>query len=557
MGEVATAEAQPGSLDAFRAVLRNPGLRRLQLAWAGSNLGTWGYGVALSVFAYQHGGATAVGIVGLVRLIPAAIASPFLGVLGDRHSRRLVMAASDLSRVVVVGLGAAAIVAGLNPVIVYALAAIGVVTSTAFRPAQAAIIPNLAATPQELTASNVVSSSIEAVGMFAGPAVGGVVLAIWGPAAVFMLAAATFLWSAILILRIHEPPVDPADRPEARERPSFVQESVEGFRTVAREPGPRLLVSLFAAQSLIAGALVVFEVVIAFQLLGRGDGWVGVLSASFGVGGILGAAISGALVGRGRLAVDFGVGILMWGVPLIFIGLWPTPVVACSAMALMGIGNTLVDVSGMTLLQRSVPDDVLARVFGVLETVFLASVAIGAVVTPVLVHSIGSRTSLIAIGIFLPVVIVLTARSLFKLDASVHVPERELALLRGIAFFAPLPLPLQEHLAGRLVSRLVDAGDHVFEQGDPGDLFYIVAEGAVEIRIDGEVVAEVRPGGYFGELALLRDVPRAGSAIALRDTELLALDGEDFVAAVTGYASSREAAEAVVRSYGPGLGLPG
>jgi MFS family permease len=558
MDEVAT-ETQTRSLDAFRAVVRNPELRRLQLAWAGSNLGTWGYGVALSVYAYDHGGATAVGVVGLVRLVPAAIAAPFMGVLGDRHSRRLVMVASDLSRVLVVGLAAGAIVLKMNPAVVYALAAVGVVTSTAFRPAQAAIIPSLANTPQELTASNVVSSSIEAVGMFAGPAVGGIVLALYGPAAVFVLAAATFLWSAVLTLRIHEPVRTTSEENEESraERASFIEQSVAGFGTVAKEPGPRLLVSLFAAQTLIAGALLVLEVVIAFQVLGRGAAWVGVLSASFGVGGIVGAVISGALVGRGRLAIDFGVGILLWGVPLLLIAAWPDPIVACGAMALMGIGNTLVDVSGLTLLQRSVPDDVLARVFGVLETVFLASIALGAVLTPPLVDGLGARTTMVVVGAFLPVVILLFGRKLVALDASVHVPERELALLRGISFFAPLPLPVQEHLAGRLVSSLVDGGTQIFEQGARGDRFYIVAEGTVEILKDGAPIAEILPGGYFGEIALLHDVPRQAAARALRDTELLALEGEDFVAAVTGHANSLEAAEAVVRSYGPGLGIRG
>ena len=315
---------------------------------------------------------------------------------------------------------------------------------------------------------------------------------------------------------------------------------------------------LFAAQTLIAGALLVLEVVVAFQLLGRGPAWVGVLSAAFGIGGLVGAVISGALVGRGRLAIDFGAGILLWGLPLLFIAAWPNPAVACAAMALMGIGNTLVDVSGLTLLQRSVPDDVLARVFGVLETVFLASVALGAVLTPLLVHTLGARPTLIAVGAFLPVVVALWGRKLIALDASTHAPpERELALLRGISFFAPLPLPVQEHLAGRLVASLVDAGTVVFEQGARGDRFYIVAEGVVEILKDGSPIAEILPGGYFGEIALLHDVPRQAATRALRDTELLALEGEDFVSAVTGHATSREAAEAVVRSYGPGLGIPG
>ena len=552
-----TREEKTRALDAFRAVLRNPGLRRLQLAWAGSNLGTWGYGIALSVYAYDHGGATAVGVVGLIRLIPAAIAAPFMGVLGDRHSRRLVMALSDLGRVVVVGLGAVAIFLELSPGLVYLLAAVGVVVSTAFRPAQAAIIPSLASTPEELTASNVVSSTIESLGMFAGPAVGGVILALSGPAAVFAAAALTFLWSALLILRIPHGDDGRVVLDEGESHPSFLSQAISGFGTVAKESAPRLLVGLFSAQTLIAGALLVLEVVVALELLGRGDAWVGVLSASFGVGGIVGAVISGALVNRNRLALDFGVGILLWGLPLILIGVWPYPAVAIGAMVLLGIGNTLVDVSGMTLLQRSVPDEVLARVFGVLETVFLATVALGAIVAPAIVHALGSRKALLVTGAFLPVVIALTWRKLTALDRSARAPEREVALLRGIALFSALPQPVLEHLAGRLTPFTVPASTQIFAQGDAGDRFYVVGGGQVEIVKDGSPVAEVLPGGYFGEIALLHDVPRSAAAVAVKDSEVFALEGEEFVSAVTGYATSREAAEAVIRSYGPGLGLPG
>jgi MFS family permease len=546
------------SLDAFRAVFHNPQLRRVQLAWAGSNLGTWGYGIALAVYAYAHGGATAVGVVGLIRLIPAAIAAPFMGVLGDRHSRRLVMALSDLGRVVVVGAGAVVIWAHGAPVIIYVLAAIGVVLSTAFRPAQAAIIPSLATTPQELTASNVVSSTIESLGIFAGPALGGIVLAISGPGAVFAIASATFLWSALLTLRIRvdesQRQTGEADAPETR--PSFLQHTFAGFATVIGEPAPRLLVGLFSAQTLVAGGLLVLEVVVARELLGRGNGWVGVLSAAFGVGGLLGAAVSGALVGRGRLAIDFGTGILLWGLPLVLIGLWPHPAVAVVTMALMGAGNTVVDVSGLTLLQRSVPDDVLARVFGVLETVFLATVAIGAIAAPVLVHGLGTRPTLFVFGGFLPIVIAVFLRNLLALDRSVRAPARELALLRGISFLAPLPQPTLEHLARRLVSMSVPAGAQIFLQGDVGDRFYVVADGLVEIVKDGISVTSVPPGGYFGEIALLRDVTRQAGAVAVADTELFALEGEDFVAAVTGTSTTYEAAEAVVRSYGFGTMMP-
>jgi MFS family permease len=547
-------EEKPRSLDAFREVVRNPNLRRLQLAWAGSNLGTWGYGVGLAVFAYSHGGAAAVGLVALLRWIPAAIAAPFMGVLGDRHSRRLVMVLSDLGRVVVIGLAALAVWLDLSPVVVYVLAAIGVVISTAFRPAQAAMIPSLVATPEELTASNVVSSSIESLGMFLGPAIGGVVLAVSGPAAVFVIASVTFLWSAALISRVRPPEVQSSDEgaPAEGEKSSFLREATQGFGIVFREPNPRLLIGVFSAQTTIAGALVVLQVVIALELLDKGDAWVGITSAAFGVGGIAGAIASAALVGRGRLAANFAVGILLWGFPLILIGIWPNPVVALAALASMGLGNTLVDVSGLTLLQRAVPDEILARVFGVLETVFLLTVAVGAAVTPVLINAVGAKTSLIAIGCFLPVVIALTWRKLAAVDAASSVPERELALLRGISFFEPLPMPVVEGLARKLQPLSVVAGATVIRQGDVGDRFYIVADGRVEILIDDAVVNVIEPGGYFGEIALLRDVPRQASAVALTDCDLFALEGDDFVTAVTGHGPSSEAALGVIQSYGVG-----
>jgi MFS family permease len=564
----AATEEKTGSLDAFRSVFRNPNLRRLQLAWAGSNLGTWGYGIALAVFAYDRGGATAVGLVALLRWIPAAIAAPFMGVLGDRHSRKLVMVSSDLGRVLVVGLAAAAVFADMPALVVYLLAAVGVVISTAFRPAQAAIIPSLVSTPAELTASNVVSSSIESVGMFLGPAIGGAVLALSGPGEVFVIAAVTFAWSALMISRIHteddRPHEEEDDRPREGEDeqgegepPSFLKQVTAGFGTVLRERDPRLLIGVFAAQTFVAGALVVLQVVIALELLGRGDAWVGVLAAAFGIGGILGAVAAGALVGRGKLAGDFSVGIVLWGLPLIAIGMWPTPAVAIVAMGAMGFGNTLVDVSGFTLLQRSVPDDVLARVFGVIETAFLVTVAAGASLMPPLIAATSATTTLIAVGCFLPIVIALTWRKLVALDARAIVPEREIGLLLGISFFEPLPRPVLEHLASRLESFRVPGGTQVFAQGDLGDRFYVVAEGSVAIMRDGQTIADVGSGGYFGEIALLHDVTRQAGAVALADTELLALDGDEFVAAVTGHGPAEDAVAAVLQSYGMGLSLGG
>jgi MFS family permease len=550
-----------GSIDALKAVFRSPNLRKLQLAWAGSNLGTWGYGIALAVYAYDQGGAAAVGLVALLRWIPAAIAAPFMGVLGDRHSRKLVMVLSDMGRVVVITIAAFAIFFDASPIVVYLLAAVGVVMATAFRPAQAAITPTLVTTPDELTASNVVASSVESFGMFVGPAIGAVVLSVSGVGEVFLLAAVTFAWSAFMISRVEvdqeEEVREEAEVAAEAESGSFWEHALGGFRTVLVEPEPRLLVGLFSAQTLIAGCLVVLEVVIAIELLGEGDAWVGIIASAFGIGGIIGALAAGALVGRARLATDFGVGNLLWGLPLIAIGIWPHPAVAIVAMVAMGIGNTLVDVSGLTLLQRAVPDDVLARVFGVLETVFLLSVALGAAITPSLISVFGDQTTLVAIGCFLPLVMALTWRRLTALDSKAEVRTREISLLRGISFFGPLPGPVIEGLAGRLRPVRVTGGEHVFAQGDIGDRFYVIAEGEVDIVIDGERANLLGPGGSFGEIALLRDVPRQASAIAIGDCELFELDGDDFVAAVSGHGPSSEAALSAINSYGGSLSLGG
>ena len=379
---------------AFRDVFRNPGLRRIELAWAASVIGTWAYGIAVVVYAYEQGGATAVGVIGLGRWLAAAIASPFAAILGDRYDRRWVMAGSDLARATLIGGAALAAFADAPPVVIYLLAGLVSVASTAFRPAEAALIPSLATTPEELTAANVAASTIESVGIFAGPAIGGILLAAFGPGVVFLVTGAAMLWSALLIARI-----PPSAEPKAeREAVSVIDEFLAGFRTIARERRMRLLVGLFSAQTFVDGMLSVLIVVIALKLLDTGPSGVGFLESAVGVGGLLGALGAAALVGRRRQAADFGLGIFIWGIPIALVAIWPNQVFVLVLLAVVGIGNTIVDVSGMTLLQRSAPDEVLARVFGVLESVLLFSVALGAIAAPLLLNWLGTRGALIVAG---------------------------------------------------------------------------------------------------------------------------------------------------------------
>ena len=305
------------------------------------------------------------------------------------------------------------------------------------------------------------------------------------------------------------------------------------------------MIGLYAAQTLLAGALGVLVVVTALDLLNRGDSGVGLLNAASGVGGVVGALVAFALIGRKRMAADFGLGIVLWGAPLVLIGAWPHMPVALVALAVVGLGNTLVDVSGLTLLQRAAPPAVIGRVFGVLEMILVATIGLGAILAPVLIDLIGIRWSLVATGAFLPVLAALTWRQLLKIDAESHAPP-EVELLAEIPIFAPLPEPTLERLAAQLETVSVPAGTVVIRQGDAGDKFYVVAEGELEVTVDGATTATLGRGDAFGEIALLRDVPRTATVTAKTPARLLALDREAFLEAVTASPPSARAADAIV-----------
>jgi MFS family permease len=540
------------SARAFQDVFRNPGLRRLELAWAGSIIGTWAYGIAVVVYAYEQGGAKAVGVVGLVRWLAAAAASPFAALLGDRYDRRWVMVASDLTRAALIGLAAVVVYSDGSPVLVYLLAALVGIAATAFRPAQAAITPSLARTPEELTAANVAASTIESVGIFGGPALGGLLFAATGAGTVFLVTAGTLLWSAFLIAGIR--PIGGRET-AAREPTSVVEELLEGFRTIARERRLRLLIGLFSVQTFVDGMLNVLIVVVALQLLDTGTAGVGFLNSAVGIGGLLGAVAAAALVGRKRQATDFGLGIFIWGVPIALVAVWPNQVFALVLLGLVGIGNTLVDVSGMTLLQRAAPDEVLARVFGVLESLLLLTVGLGALVAPLLLDWLGTRGALIVAGALLPLVVVPAWPRLSALDRAATIPAERLDLLRANAIFAPLPGPTIEQLAESLEEVRVPEEEEVVRQGDAGDRFYLVGTGRLDVYVDGKLAQSLGPGDGFGEIALLRDVPRTATVKARSAATLYALDRTAFIGAVTGFGPSLSAAEGVIgMRLGPGRG---
>jgi MFS family permease len=526
-------------LSAFAVAVRNENIRRAELAWGAVIAAEWAHFVALGIFAYAEGGASAVGIAGLIRLLPAGVMAPFAASLGDRFPReRFLLAMVLVGAVALAGSGAAAY-AG-TPVPVFVLAGVVGVSSTLFRPALQALLPSLARTPDELIASNGATSTVESLGTLVGPLVAGVLVSAADVGLVFVLGGVALLAAGALLLRVNvEGRVGLAASAADQAMRRMI---VAGFRAIARSPSARLLVGLVVAQTFVRGCLNVLIVIAVFQVFDGGAAEVGYLTAAIGVGGLIGALWAMALEGR-RLAVVFGAALVFWGVPIVLIAPRPDLVAAVCLLAVVGVANSVEDVAVFTLLQRIVPDDVLARVLGVLWGLAMGGVAIGSVAAPPLVEAIGARPAFVVVGSILPVLALATYRRLVAIDRQAA-PAAELDLIEMVPMFAPLPIAAKERVAARLVPVSVGAGDTVIRAGEQGDRFYIVEEGELQIDAGGVVSTACRTD-YFGEIALLHDVPRTATVRAAADSRLLALQRDDFLAAVTGHSAAHAAGKAV------------
>ena len=534
------------------SVFRNPNLRRVQLALAGSLIGDWAYATAVAVWAYQVGGAKVVGIWAAVRLTLMAFGSPFGATIADRMSRRALMITVDLLRAVLVVLAAACLYLDLHPITVFVLASVATLVGTPFRPAQRSLMPSLANHPEELTASNGTSSTLESLAFFAGPALGALLIGVADVPVVFLLNAATFVWSMAFVLRVQVPastrrePVTAEHLAEAAEAgPGFLSETLAGFRTIGKDRDLLIVTVEICAQTLVAGASAVFLVVIAVDVLHTGPKGVGYLNSIFGIGAIAGGFVAIARSSHRRLAQDMTAGVVLWALPLLLVTAWAAPFAAFAAVVLLGFGNPLVDVNMDTIVQRIVPDEVMGRVFGALEAVLIGTMALGSVLMPFLIEWLGLRVSLAALGILVTVVALLGLPGMRSLDGRLRRPAG-LPLLQAVPMFAPLAPSVVEALASRLVAVQVPAGAVLLREGEESDRFYVVETGLVEVTQAGAVLRREGPGDFFGEIGLLRDVPRTATITAVEDTTLQALERGDFLAAVTGQREARRVADEVV-----------
>jgi MFS family permease len=537
------------STRAFAATARNPSLLRAQLAFGAAWTAEWAFTVALGVAAFQDGGATAVGVVAFVRMAPSALLAPLGTAFADRVPRDRVLSWSCALRAAAAASAALLLAAGGPSVAVYTFALLSTAAFTVFRPAHSALLPALCKTPLELTSANVVRGLIDSLSLLLGPLAAAALLHAGSPAAVFAATAALSLGSGALLLGLsYEAPPRGRPRPLGR----IVVETAEGLRALQRYGDAGRLIGVCVTQTLTRGFLNVFVVVLAFELLETGEPGVGALTAAMGAGAVAGSLGASMVVGGRRLAAVSGVGVALWGIALTLMGALPNEPVAVALMGVIGVGNALVDVGLFTLVPRLVPDELLARVLGALESLVALTVAIGSLVTPLVIHLLGIRGALVALGLVAPAVVALAWRRLRAIDDSIARRDERIDLLTGVAILRPLPMPPIDGLAQHVDRVRFAPGEAVLLQGDPGDRFYVIEQGEADVIIDGRPIGTMGPGDGFGEIALLRDMPRTATVRARTPLALCALDGRPFLSAVRGYESSmRQAHRLVAERLGP------
>jgi MFS family permease len=526
-------------------VLANGAIVRALGSFGAAFTASWAFTVAIGLVAFANGGALAVGVVALLRLLPAALLAPVIATYADRMPRERVLFASGVLRGVATLAMAPVLIAGGPVLVVYALAVVSEIAFTPFRASHSALLPSLCRTPDQLTSVNVARGALDSASLIIGPLVAALLIAFSGLAAVFVFAGVCGVVSALLVLRLDYERI-PATATGAG---GLLTEVRDGLAAVTSNAGVGMVVGLVVLQAAIRGAFTVFVVVLAIDLLGGAQSSVGVLMGAVGIGALVGSLACTLLVGSRAMSRWLGIAIVLWGLPLAVMGLLPFELVALLAAGVIGVGNALVDVTAFTLIARMTPNAVLARVFGVLESLGAVAVGLGSLVAPLLISLVGARAALVVVGAVTPLVCLLWWRRLRAVDRSVTVRTDDIMLLRRVAMLRPLPVPVLEELAHGLRREQLPAGQVLFEAGEVGDSYYVIAHGTVQVLDRDQVVRTMGEGEGFGEIALLGDTTRTMTVRAVEAVELRAISSGVFLPAVTSVSESRVLAEATARDY--------
>jgi MFS family permease len=522
--------------------LRNGRLRRALLAFLLFNVVEWASWIAVLVWAYEWAGVGGASALAVAQLVPAAVlASPTASVLG-RWSRARSLTVGYLAQALAYLLLGLTLAAHLPVVVVVVAAAVTAVTVTTTRPVHNALLPEISETTGDLTAGNAASGTLEAAAIFVGPILCGLLISWWGPEGVVLVMAAAMGVAVVVTAPLVTVAPLPLEKTASRKVSSQLRE-------VLQDPAARVMSAMIAAESTLVGMMDILLVFLALDVLAMSQSGPGILSSAIGIGGLVGAAFTFLLVGRQRLGLALLLAGLGAGLPFALAGAAPSSTAAAGFLVLCGAGKAFFEVTARTFLHRLLPDRLLTAVFGLQESLTMAGLAVGALAAPVLVDVVGSRGAFVVAGLFLPVGTVLSWSVVRRLDAGAAVPLDVLDLLLDVPILAVLPPRLVERLARDAVPVTADPGTRLIDEGAAGDRFYVIADGGVLVTREGRRLRSLGAGDWFGELALLRDVPRTASVVSLTDVSLWALDRSSFLAAVGGSAVSAQTAEDHARGH--------
>jgi MFS family permease len=530
------------SVTLLRTAFANPALARVLGAWAASSLSVWAFTILFALAAYHAGGTAALGLAVAVRSLPAALGGPYGALLADRHDRRNVLLLGLVVRAVLLAAVGLALTAGAGLVAICALGSLFTLAGVAHKPAQSALMTALARTPAELAAANVLTTSLEYAGFLAGSLLVGAAAGFLGVDVAMLIGVFPLVAAALVILRV------PRDlRPEALpDAPAgVVPELLGGVRAVRADSGLRVVTAIFAADMFVQGVVDVLLVIVSTKALGAGQSGVGWLNAGWGVGGLLGGAAALGLLGRGQLSRGLVLACVAAGTPVALLGATGSLPPAIALLVMVGVGFAVMEIALATFTQRLAPDDVLGRVFGLQETLWVACAALGSVVASASVSLVGLDVTLVTTGLLLPVLGLVLRRRLFALEAEAAVPEHIFTLLRAVPLFAPLPIARVETLALRASTTERRAGETVVQEGDRGDAFYVIDTGTVDVSLRGAPVCTRGPGEFFGEIALIRDTPRTATVRAAEPVHLVVVDRAAFLDSIGAHPRCTHAAHSV------------
>jgi MFS family permease len=541
------------TIAAVREALANDGIRRLELIWSIGTAAEAALLVVLLVVVYAQDGVVAAGVLGAIRMGPAVVAGTLAGNVVRRFGGQRVLVSLGVVRAITAGLVAVVVAASLPTILLYALAMIGAVAAAPVRPAAATLMPGIARSPAELVAANMTWGTGEGLGTFAGPFLAGLLIATGEPALAAAAIAIAFVVTAWIAIGLRfEHSMDAIGG--TRQGPG--SGVIEGLRALRRRRVLRWGVLGVYGQVVTRGLLNPLLVVASIELLGMGEGGVGLLSAALGLGGLFGAIFAVAAARPNRLILTQSAALAYWGAPIAVIGLVASPGIALAAMVVTGIANAVYDVAIITIFQRGATNQERAAVFSHFEGVAGFGLVTGSLLAPVLLAAFGPNGALAITGAILPILALVIYAFIGREDRVSVVDEELVALVRSVGVFSALPLTAVERLASGMTPLAAPAGQVLMREGEAGETFVIVASGDVEVSVAGQPMQRLGPGSGFGEIALLRRSPRTATVTALTDVTGFEVGADTFACAVSGPASTAISEQIAASNLSRGAALP-